>query len=104
MVSQSLIVFCCICGAGVLVFIGWAVSHRFVPPAEAKEPAAGDFNQAQYMREVRLRHQDQLAAVMGGASALVGERETRCRVLEFFVIVAKWRRSATGLAFCALEM
>lgn len=99
-----------------------------MPPAEAKEPAAGDFNQAQYMREVRLRHQDQLAAVMGGASALVGfgsgseagrsssgivadkflcilgERETRCRVLEFFVIVAKWRRSATGLAFCALEM
>ncbi|RMX77332.1 hypothetical protein D0867_16639, partial [Hortaea werneckii] len=63
---------CCICGAGVLVFIGWAVSHRFVQPPEAKEPAAGDFNQAQYMREVRLRHQDQLAAIMGGVSALVG--------------------------------
>ncbi|KAI7216007.1 hypothetical protein KC333_g5091 [Hortaea werneckii] len=72
MVSHSLIVFCCICGAGVAVFIGWAVSHRFVQPPVAKEPAAGDFNQAQYMREVRLRHQDQLAAVMGGVSALVG--------------------------------
>ncbi|KAI7236014.1 hypothetical protein KC330_g3969 [Hortaea werneckii] len=72
MVSHTLITFCCICGAGVAVFIGWAVSHRFVQPPEAKEPAAGDFNQAQYMREVRLRHQDQLAAVMGGASALVG--------------------------------
>ncbi|KAI7468547.1 hypothetical protein KC351_g13581 [Hortaea werneckii] len=70
MVSHSLIVFCCICGAGVAVFIGWAVSHRFVKPAEAKEPAAGDFNQAQYMREVRLRHQDQLAGIMGGFSAL----------------------------------
>ncbi|KAI6841542.1 hypothetical protein KC340_g2481 [Hortaea werneckii] len=70
MVSHTLITFCCICGAGVLVFIGWAVSHRFVQPPEAKEPAAGDFNQAQYMREVRLRHQDRLAAVMGGVSAL----------------------------------
>ena len=82
-------------------------------PPEAKEPAAGDFNQAQYMREVRLRHQDQLAAVMGGASALVGfdsgpeaglssldviadkvfcilgERETWCRVLELFVMAEK---------------
>ncbi|KAI7549271.1 hypothetical protein KC331_g3899 [Hortaea werneckii] len=76
MVSHSLIVFCCICGAGVLVFIGWAVSHRFVQPPEAKEPAAGDFNQAQYMREVRLRHQDRLAAVMGGVSALVGYRSS----------------------------
>ncbi|KAI6827405.1 hypothetical protein KC332_g13997 [Hortaea werneckii] len=70
MVSQSLIVLCCICGAAVAVFIGWAVSHRFVKPAETKEPASGDFNQAQYMREVRLRHQDQLAGIMGGVSAL----------------------------------
>ncbi|KAI7281970.1 hypothetical protein KC345_g3794 [Hortaea werneckii] len=70
MVSHSLIVFCCICGAGVAVFIGWAVSHRFVKPVEAKEPAAGDFNQAQYMREVRLRHQGQLAGIMGGVGAL----------------------------------
>ncbi|KAI6907521.1 hypothetical protein KC355_g18726 [Hortaea werneckii] len=72
MVSHSLIVFCCICGAGVLVFIGWAVSHRFVQPPEAKEPAAGDFNQAQYMREAlpqvlgqapeELLEQDLLAA------------------------------------------
>lgn len=69
---------CCICGAGVLVFIGWAVSHRFVQPPEAKEPVAGDFNQAQYMREVRLRHQDQLAAIMGGVSALVGLLVLRC--------------------------
>ncbi|RMY64059.1 hypothetical protein D0863_10093, partial [Hortaea werneckii] len=61
---------CCICGAGVAVFIGWAVSHRFVKSAEAKEPAAGDFNQAQYMREVRLRHQDHLAATFGGVGAL----------------------------------
>ncbi|TKA78281.1 hypothetical protein B0A55_04740 [Friedmanniomyces simplex] len=65
--DDTLIVLLIICGCGVAVFMGWAISHRFMPGDASNEvhPDAAA-QQAQYMREVRLRHHDNLAAGMGG--------------------------------------
>ncbi|KAK4541982.1 hypothetical protein LTR36_007182 [Oleoguttula mirabilis] len=73
MVNNSLIVLCCIAGAGIAVFLGWAMTHRFtrpVPDATTHAGLGNDFSQAQYMREVRLRHHDDLAVAFGGRRAL----------------------------------
>lgn len=74
MVDQSIVVLCCIVGAGVAVFMGWAISHRFydVPTRNGIADTANEFSQAQYMREVRLRHHDDIAMAFGGQRALVG--------------------------------
>lgn len=56
-----------------MVFIGWAVTHRFYQQElrPSVEGLGQEFSQVQYMREVRLRHHDQLAAMYGGRYALV---------------------------------
>lgn len=73
MISDQLIVLCCIIGAGVLVFMGWAVTHRFYQQESRPivEGLGQEFSQAQYMREVRLRNHDQIASMNGGRYALV---------------------------------
>lgn len=59
-----------------MVFIGWAVTHRFYQQ-ELRPNVEGlgqEFSQVQYMRELRLRHHDQLAAMYGGRYALENAR------------------------------
>lgn len=53
-----------IVGAAVLLFVGWAITHRFIKSPEERE-VPNDWSQAQYMREVRVRHIDDLAARVG---------------------------------------
>ncbi|KAK3074996.1 hypothetical protein LTR53_002093 [Teratosphaeriaceae sp. CCFEE 6253] len=69
--QNSVIVLLVICACGISVFMGWALSHRFMKPDSDKEqhPDAAA-QQAQYMRKVRLRHHDDLAVGMGGQRAL----------------------------------
>ncbi|KAI7216004.1 hypothetical protein KC333_g5092 [Hortaea werneckii] len=58
-----------ICGALAAVGIGWALTHRFYlnkGREEAAQSLGSDYSQAQYMREVRLRHQEDLAASQYG--------------------------------------
>lgn len=55
--------------------LGWAATHRLSRRGEEPdrtEHAPGDTSQGHYMREVRLRHQEDLAAVTYGKHALVG--------------------------------
>ncbi|KAI7155806.1 hypothetical protein KC331_g3842 [Hortaea werneckii] len=59
-----------ICGALAAIGMGWALTHRFYmnkgrEEAAAQNPGSG-YSQAQYMREVRLRHQEDLAASQYG--------------------------------------
>jgi len=70
--DNSVIVLFIIMGCGVSIVMGWAISHRFMAQTEEPQlhPDAAT-QQAQYMREVRLRHHDVLAVGMGGRRALV---------------------------------
>ncbi|KAK5727734.1 hypothetical protein LTR17_012496 [Elasticomyces elasticus] len=69
--NSTVIVLPVILGCGVAVVMGWAISHRFIRPEESKEvPQDVVAQQAQYMREVRLRHHDDLAMSMGGRRVL----------------------------------
>merc|ERR1712014_105422 len=58
-----------ICGALAAIGMGWALTHRFYMNKQREEgvqnPSSG-YSQAQYMREVRLRHQEDLAASQYG--------------------------------------
>ncbi|TKA34258.1 hypothetical protein B0A50_00238 [Salinomyces thailandicus] len=70
-VSNAAIVFFVIIGAAAGVALGWAMTHRFfIPVGRREDPdsARNDASQAQYMREVRLRHQEDLAATQYGRS------------------------------------
>lgn len=82
MVNNSVIVLGVILGAGVAVFLGWAMTHRFQQTAGENvtnhEGLGTDFSQAQYMREVRLRHHDDLAAAFGGRRAMVAQAILAC--------------------------
>ncbi|GAB1734838.1 hypothetical protein KC343_g4479 [Hortaea werneckii] len=72
-ISHSAIIVCIIVGALAGVGMGWGITHRFWMARRGEDgtasteagAAAGHFEQAQYMREVRLRHQDNLAADYG---------------------------------------
>ncbi|GAB1741588.1 hypothetical protein NU219Hw_g6813t1 [Hortaea werneckii] len=58
-----------ICGALAAVGMGWALTHRFYLQnrrEEVVETGGSGYSQAQYMREVRLRHQEDLAASQYG--------------------------------------
>ncbi|RMY64068.1 hypothetical protein D0863_10092 [Hortaea werneckii] len=58
-----------ICGALAAIGLGWALTHRFYMNKQREEvqtPSSGGYSQAQYMREVRLRHQEDLAASQYG--------------------------------------
>lgn len=73
-ISNSLVVLFIIMGAGIAVFIGWAMTHRFQGangPRDDTETAGKEFSQVQYMRDLRMRHVEDLAAMMGGRRVLV---------------------------------
>ncbi|RMZ19580.1 hypothetical protein D0859_16421 [Hortaea werneckii] len=58
-----------ICGALAAIGLGWALTHRFYMNKgreEAAQNVGSGYSQAQYMREVRLRHQEDLAASQYG--------------------------------------
>jgi len=60
-----LVVFLCILGAACLLGLGYAATYRFKHSRRAggerdSEMSQSNVSQAQYMREVRLRHQDDL--------------------------------------------
>jgi len=58
-----------ICGALAAIGMGWALTHRFYMNKQREEvqmPSSSGYSQAQYMREVRLRHQEDLAASQYG--------------------------------------
>lgn len=69
--NNQVVVLFCIIGSGAIVFLGWAISHRFNQdtPKEATEGASSDFSQAQYMREVRAHNYNQLIGMHGGRHA-----------------------------------
>lgn len=71
--EAAIVVCACIGGSAIGVFICWAMTHRFILPTSSSSLESGDFSQAQYMREVRMRHQDDLAASLGGKRALVSD-------------------------------
>ena len=66
-IANELIIFLCILAAGFVVLIGFAIIRHF-PRGESSNDGflqeAGQ-GQSSYMREVRLRNQDQLAATYG---------------------------------------
>ena len=64
--NPTVVVICSIAGAGGFCLLGYAITHRFFPP-EKKELGDGEFSQAQYMREVRLRYAEQMANSNGFA-------------------------------------
>lgn len=67
MVNNQVIVLIVVVAAGASVLCGYAVTRFFFsdPPRQNGVDANGEFSQAAYMREVRLRNQDNVAAVMG---------------------------------------
>lgn len=72
-ISNSAIIVCIIFGAIAAVGMGWGITHRFWMARRNEDgtaqveagAAGGRFEQAQYMREVRIRHQDNLASDYG---------------------------------------
>ena len=80
-VPTQVVVLLVIIGAGVAVLIGWAITNQFQPSQGARDLSGfsnGDYSQAQYQRELRLRHQDEIASSMGGRRAMV----RHCHVVE----------------------
>ena len=76
MSKYSGIVAAIIVAVAAAFLVGWAVIHRMnnrgVANEDRTEHASGNTNQGQYMREVRLRHQEDLAsATYGGRKGLV---------------------------------
>ena len=72
MIDHTVIVLCVIIGAGASVVLGWAIAHHFESPAAGdNDVRTQEADQAIYMREVRLRHHDDLAMMFGGRRALV---------------------------------
>lgn len=82
--SYTFDVFLIIAGSGLFVLMGWAVAHHFHQdvPTETTHMAGREYDQAVYMREVRLRHHEDIAAVVGGGrNALVSPVIVhRCRL------------------------
>ena len=65
-ISDGLVIFLVILGAGAAVVLGYSVFRFFCQdgPKESID-IGGEFNQAQYMRDVRLRNQEDLAGMYG---------------------------------------
>lgn len=65
--NSQVVVLVVIIAAGAAVLIGYATTRYFVgrvPDGDTEGPGS-DFNQANYMREVRLRNSEQLAGING---------------------------------------
>jgi hypothetical protein len=63
--NSQVVVLVVIIAAGAAVLIGYATTRYFVgrvPDGDTEGPGS-DFNQAKYMREVRLRNSEQLAGM-----------------------------------------
>ena len=64
--DNSVIVLIAIVGAGGVVLLGFAFTNHWVKRSpESFEAMNNQFSQEQYMREVRLRNQDLIAAQYG---------------------------------------
>ncbi|EMD00479.1 hypothetical protein BAUCODRAFT_144143 [Baudoinia panamericana UAMH 10762] len=76
--NYTLITLAIIAGCGVCVLLGWAVAHQFFPDTTTssrhQHEGGMEFDQQQYMREVRLRHHEDLAAMFGGRRVLDNAR------------------------------
>lgn len=66
-ISDGLVIFLVILGAGAAVIVGYASMRFFCQdgPKESTNGIGSEFNQAQYMRDVRLRNQENLAGDYG---------------------------------------
>lgn len=77
--NDALIIFLCILGAGAALLVGYA-SLRFFTPTDPKEvvdePVHDGVTQAQYMRAVRQRNQEQLEALSLKPRPYVGEAQS----------------------------
>lgn len=65
--NSQVVVLVVIVAAGAAVLIGYATTRYFVgrvPDGDCETPGS-DFNQASYMRDVRLRNSEQLAGING---------------------------------------
>ncbi|KAK4503592.1 hypothetical protein PRZ48_004507 [Zasmidium cellare] len=67
MVNSQVVVLAVVAAAGASVLCGYAITRFYFtdPPRQNVDGANGEFSQAAYMRDVRLRNQDGIAAVMG---------------------------------------
>ncbi|KAK5114134.1 hypothetical protein LTR62_002704 [Meristemomyces frigidus] len=74
--NATVVVLCVIVGCGVTVLMGWALTHRLFP-SDVAPPEDADGSQARYMREVRLRHHDDLAAGLGARAVLEHSRRNQ---------------------------
>ena len=73
-VPNEVIVLLVILGAGGAVLLGWAITNHYQNPHGARDLSGlgnGEQSQAQYMRELRLRQQDNIAHSLGGSRAMV---------------------------------
>ena len=66
--SDSAVIVICIVLAGVLVLIGWAIGHRVWQGRNPDDPEGGgaqveqNFSQYEYMRDLRERTKENIAA------------------------------------------
>ncbi|CZT20223.1 uncharacterized protein RCC_06080 [Ramularia collo-cygni] len=66
-ISNAAVIVLCIVGAGAALMIGYAIGTRLwngsADDRNDLEGGRGAFNQAAYMREVRLRNQDKILSL-----------------------------------------
>lgn len=76
-ISDGLVIFLVILGAGAAVIVGYATMRFFCQdsPKESTDGIGSGFNQAAYMRDVRSRNQENLASDYG-----YGRRDVVSRV------------------------
>ncbi|KAF7195864.1 hypothetical protein HII31_02744 [Pseudocercospora fuligena] len=63
--NAQVVVVCVIVGAGAAVLIGYATTRYFFSNTSSSDGPTDEFNQAAYMREVRLRNVEQIGAMNG---------------------------------------
>ncbi|KXT05695.1 hypothetical protein AC578_5634 [Pseudocercospora eumusae] len=63
--NAQVVVVCVIVGAGAAVLIGYATTRYFFSNTSNSDGPTDEFNQAAYMREVRLRNVEQIGAMNG---------------------------------------
>ncbi|EME82789.1 uncharacterized protein MYCFIDRAFT_174330 [Pseudocercospora fijiensis CIRAD86] len=63
--NAQVVVVCVIVGAGAAVLIGYATTRYFFGNTSNNDGPTDEFNQAAYMREVRLRNVEQIGAING---------------------------------------
>jgi len=107
--QPSVVVPVCIFGSGAAVLLCWAAAHHFTAqvPRDTSHLPGAEFSQERYMREVRLRHHDDLAAVMGGKRVLVcyvpsRGNQTRADVAERIMRSIAHSATRTGVMGLAL--